>query len=427
MSSSFVPRRDILKSILATIPVTLDWAALPVGNAKENDSNEFDAIIIGSGLGGLSCAAGFARQGLRPLVIEQHDKPGGYATAFKRPGGFTFDVSLHSTYAAERNGLHNLIPGMPEITSVEFAPLPYVYRAIFPDHDLRVSAGNVGGYLDALYTAFPDEKNGIKALYDDMAGLESDIGKYSDSHGKIDMSQFPTDFPFLFEFASLTWGEMMNRRIQNEKLRGIVSALWPYYGLPPSKLSAIYYALPTIGYLKQGGYYPKNGRSQTISDAFVNFIEGHGGKVLLNTRVSQIRTKDHAATGVTTADGSQYNSKAVVSNANAYDTFHHLLEPDDSLTAYLGRIDRYTASLSSFQVFLGLKKNLVKEAGLKDAELFYGTGYDPERGYQAALDADVANCGFGLMLYDNVYEGYSPRGKNTLNIVALQGYEPWKR
>jgi heterodisulfide reductase subunit A-like polyferredoxin len=95
MSASVVPRRDILKSILASIPVALDWASFPVAKAGQKDSSAFDAIIIGAGLGGLSCAAGFARQGFRTLVLEQHDKPGGYATAFKRPGGFEFDVSLH--------------------------------------------------------------------------------------------------------------------------------------------------------------------------------------------------------------------------------------------------------------------------------------------------------------------------------------------
>ena len=72
-----------------------------------------------AGNGGLACAAAFARQGYKALVLEQHDKPGGYATAFARPGGFVFDVSLHSTNADERDGAPNLIPGFPEITEVE--------------------------------------------------------------------------------------------------------------------------------------------------------------------------------------------------------------------------------------------------------------------------------------------------------------------
>lgn len=74
-----------------------DWGACPLGHGGRRVTNDYDAIVIGSGLGGLSCATAFARRGFAPLVIEQHDKPGGYATAFRRPGGFVFDVSLHAT------------------------------------------------------------------------------------------------------------------------------------------------------------------------------------------------------------------------------------------------------------------------------------------------------------------------------------------
>jgi hypothetical protein len=115
MSEILWNRRNWIQSALAALgAVSLDWDSLPAAKAAPADSDRFDALIVGSGLGGLSCAAAFARQGFRPLVLEQHDKPGGYATAFKRPGSFEFEVSLHSTTVGERNGLHNLIPGFPK-------------------------------------------------------------------------------------------------------------------------------------------------------------------------------------------------------------------------------------------------------------------------------------------------------------------------
>ncbi|MCK4836848.1 MAG: NAD(P)-binding protein, partial [Candidatus Aminicenantes bacterium] len=124
-----IQRRDFLKTLLAGMPMlVLDWDSFPFGKGGGKDKASFDAVIIGSGLGGLSCAAAFARQGFKPLVLEQHYIPGGYATTFKRPGGFVFDVSLHSTTVGERNGVANLIPGFPEIKDVEFVPHPYLYR-----------------------------------------------------------------------------------------------------------------------------------------------------------------------------------------------------------------------------------------------------------------------------------------------------------
>ena len=80
MSHNSIERRDFIKSILASIPImALDWSSFPKGVNAKTESDQFDAVIIGSGLGGLSCAAAFARQGFKPLVLEQHDRPGGYA------------------------------------------------------------------------------------------------------------------------------------------------------------------------------------------------------------------------------------------------------------------------------------------------------------------------------------------------------------
>jgi all-trans-retinol 13,14-reductase len=427
MSGKNIERRDFLKTLLAGIPLmTLDWDVFPKPQRSESDKETYDAVIIGSGLGGLSCAAAFARQGFRPLVLEQHSIPGGYATTFKRPGGFEFDVSLHSTTVGERKGIHNLIPGFPEIKDVEFSPHPDLYRAIFPHHDITVPQKDVAGYIKKLINLFPEEKEGIAGIFEDMKGLASDIDKYSAAEGKIDMSRFSTDFPFLFKCFNKTWGEMIDIHIKNPELKTIISSLWGYFGLPPSKLASFYYALPIIGYLQSGGYYPK-GKSQKISNAFKKFIEEHGGKVKLKTGVEKILVKDHAAYGVKTSDGAEYTAKVVVSNANAYDTFHTFIKEEDYLKDYLARMDKLSVSLSSFQVFLGLKEDLVGETGIADSEIFFANGYDIEAAYKAAQNADVENSGFGLTLYDNVYKDYSPPGKNIINIIVLQGFDHWKK
>jgi len=420
-------RRDFLKTLLAGVPMlALDWDSFPKKRITGEEDGEFDALIIGSGLGGLSCAAAFARQGFKPLVLEQHYVPGGYASTFKRPGGFVFDVSLHSTTVGERNGVWNLIPGFPEIKDVAFVPHPHLYRAIYPDYDYRVPQRDLKKYIVMLIRYFPEEEQGIRGIFEDMEGLSRDINKYSQAGGQVDMSRFPKDFPYLFKSYTKTWGALVDTRIKNPKLKSIISSLWGYYGLPPSKLSCFYYALPTISYLQDGGFYPK-GRSQKISDALVKFIEDKGGKVKLKSKVEKILLKNHVACGVRTADGKEYKAKVVVSNANAYDTFLKMIDEKDYLKDYVVKFEDYSISLSSFQIFLGLKKDLVGELGIRDSEIFYATDYDDDEGYKAMLEADVENSGYGLMLYDNVYKGYSPEGKNTVNILVLQGYSHWEK
>jgi all-trans-retinol 13,14-reductase len=428
MAPKALPRRDFLSSVLAGIPLlALDWAGFPRGKQDTGrKDDDFDAVIIGAGLGGLSCGAAFARQGFRPLVIEKHFKPGGYATTFERPGGFVFDASLHSTSVSARNGVFDLIPGFPEIKGIEFVPHRSLYRAIYPDYDIRVPDRNLPAYVADLAARFPEEKSGIEGLFGDMKGLASDINKYSAAGGNVDMSRFFQDYPFLAKSFGKSWGDMVDARIVNPKLKAIVSALSGYFGLPPSKLSPYYYALPTVAYLENGGFYPV-GKSQKISNAFMAYINGHGGQVLLRTRVEKILVKDGAACGVRTADGREYTGKVVVSNASAPDTFRSMLEEPDLLKPVLARMEKLSISLSSFQVFLGLKKDLVRELGLKDTEIFYSPGYDLEAEYEAEVRGDFTNPGFGVTLYDNLYQGYSPKGKNTITVMTLQGFGPWEK
>ena len=431
MTQKYMPRRGFLTSMLAGIPiVALDWASFPRGNqnaaTSKSGDKAYDAVIIGAGLGGLSCGAAFVRQGFRPVVIEKHFKPGGYATTFARPGGFVFDVSLHSTTVGERNGVHDLIQGFPEIKGIEFVPHKTLYRAIYPEHDIRVPSRDIAGYVKELSGLFPEEKAGIEGLVGDMQGLASDINKYSAAGGKVDMSRFLQDYPTLAKTYGKTWGAMVDARITNPKLKAIFSALWGYYGLPPSKVSPYYYALPTVGYLQEGGYYPV-GKSQKISDAFAKFIKDGGGEVILGTGVEKILVKDGAAVGVRTADGREFGARVVVSNANAPDTFGKMLDEPDLAKTTLARMEKLSTSLSSFQVFLGLKKDLVRELGLKDTEVFYNTGYDIEADYSASVRGDFSNPGFGATLYDNLYKGYSPEGKNTLSIMNLQGFDHWEK
>ena len=426
MSEKNIPRRDFLKAVLAGIPaLSLDWSRFPRRTEAGPENGEFDAVVIGSGLGGLSFAAALARQGFRPLVLEQHVVPGGYATTFRRKGGFVFDVSLHSTVVGERGGLHNLIPGFPEIDDVEFIPHPSLYRVIFPDYDIRVPQQDVPGYVRTLAGHFPEEKEGIEGLFSDMDGLEKDLTRYSQAGGQVDMRTMATEFAFLLKFFNKTWGAVVDTRLKNEKLKAVVSALWGYYGLPPSRLSSFYYALPTISYMKEGGYYPR-GRSQKISDALVGFIRDKGGEVKLNTRVEKILVDDGAAYGVKTGDGQEFRARVVVSNANAVDTFGKLMGDRDVAADFKARMDKFSVSLSSFQVFLGLNKDLVGESGIQDSEIFCETGYDIEAGYKSCLEARVGDGGYGLTLYDNIYPGYSPPGKNTLIIISLQGFDHWQ-
>lgn len=427
MSRKTFERRDFIRCLLGGIPIlAFDWSSFPMGSNSQTNPDQYDAIIIGSGLGGLSCAAAFARQGFRPLVLEKHYSPGGYATTFRRPGGFEFDVSLHSTSVSDRDGIHNLIPGFPEITDVEFEPHPNLYRSVFPEHDLQIPQRDIEEYSNVLASHFPEEKEGISGIIDDMQGIVRELGKIQHSDDPIDMTRFQVEFPNLFSCYSNTWGALVDKRIADPKLKAIISTQWSYYGLPPSRVASYYFALPAINYLRRGGFYPR-GKSQKISNALVDYIEENGGKVILGSRVERILTNGETAYGVRTEQGDEYRGKVIVSNVNAFDTFGHMLDKGEYLSDYTSGFNELSVSLSSFQIFLGLKEDLISKTGIPDSEIFCESGYDLDASYQASKRGDVNACGFTLTLYDNIYKGYSPQGKNALNIFSLQGYSHWEK
>lgn len=427
MPSDAMDRRTFIQSLLTGLSaLTIDWSSLPGQLHADPGEDWYDAVVIGSGLGGLSCAAAFARKGFKVAVFEKHDRPGGYATTFKRPGGFEFDVSLHSTAVGERDGLHNLIPGFPEITDVEFVPHPNLFRLILPDYDITVPQRDPEAFIGILAGHFPEEREGIESLFAAMKGISEDLGRLVSARGQVEVDTFPKEFPHLFSCYGKTWGKMVDEHLTDHRLKAIVSAQWGYYGLPPSKLASYYYAMPMMGYLTHGGFYPR-GRSQKISSAIARFIEEHGGSVLLRAKVESIITEDHEACGVRTTDGREFRSRVVVSNANAIDTCTTMLHEADYLKEYLEKLKSYSVSTSIFQVFLGLKEDLAGKLGITDSEIFYEEGYDADASFRAIQSADVEKCGLGITLYDNIYDGYSPPGKNTVNLITLQGFNHWEK
>lgn len=416
-------RRDFMKmaaAIGAGLTPQFGWLK-DVAAGIEGNRN-VPVTVIGAGLGGLSAAALLARGGFPVTVIEQHEKPGGYATSFDRGAGkFVFDVSLHATGSA--NGrLRPILEAAGIQDKVETVELPELCRIITPDHDL-IWPNNAEAAIEQLVRLFPDEAEGIRGFFALMLGILDEAMLPFDHDSARDKALFPVTHKRMWAVRNKTLEEILNDFVKSPKARALLSAHCGYYGLPPSRLSGFYYCIATASYMRFGGHYIKQ-RSQDLSDALRGSIEAAGGQLILNKEVVGIEMKGGQITGVRLDDGKTLEAKAVVSNASVPTTMKMLPAenvPDD----FLERLKGYRPSISSFVVWLGLNREIRNT--VKGYEIFIDRGYDPEKAFEAWLAGDPGRSSFGVTIYDNAYAGYSKPGTSTVSIMFPNGYDPWRR
>jgi prolycopene isomerase len=397
-----------------------NWKEYEVMSTEQNHPT----VVIGAGLGGLCCGALLARHGVPVTIIEQHDKPGGYATAFGRSDGrFVFDVSLHGT-AINDNAAARILDGLGVLDKIELVQLPEVYRLKTPDLDISVPQRDPEAYITLLAEHFPHEKDGIRGFVRHMVDLADEGDRFERSKGELDLRLFPVEFPKMWDIRDKTLADLLDEYVADPSLQEALAGLWPYLGLPPSRLSAFPYASVNGQYLKNGSFYIKP-RSQALSQALAEIVEGSGGQIVYESVAEEILVADGAVTGVRLSDERVLPATAVVSNASAVTTLTRLL-PEGSLPPeYHERISTYRPSVSTFIVWLGLNTELRGRTDAYSTHVSTGTG--PEAEYEAGLRGDYEHSGFSVTVYDNAFEGYSRPGTSTVMLFHLSGWEPWRK
>ena len=425
MANPRLSRRSFLTlSAMTAATLALDWRKIAACASTVGDKKAHPVVVVGAGLGGLCAAAYLARSGFPVTILEQHNIPGGYATAFDRSGGkFTFEVSLHGT-SIHNNATSRCLEDLGVLKRLRLVPLPQVYRLKTSGLDISVPQKDPQGYVDLLVRHFPREAKGIQSFVTEMIGVSEEVDQLSKKKGKFIKLLFPFQYPKMWNIRNKTLQEMLNEHVKDPELQNVLSALWGYYGLPPDKLSAFYYANATGGYLKNGSYYIKE-RSQALSNALADVIVEAGGSIHYDTTVEKILLKDGAVAGVRSENGKTFPAKAVVSNAGAMTTFKKMLPENVIPSDYLKKVSRYKPSISSFIVWLGLNRDL--RGKIQGAGIHVSSGQGANKDYESCCNGEVERGSFSVSIYDNIYSGYSAPGTSTLMLLFLSGYDPWRK
>jgi prolycopene isomerase len=419
-----ISRRAFLAISAATGAMgVLDWGRIQAMASQMSPVESYPTVIIGAGLAGLCCGAYLTKMGIPVTMVESRDRPGGYATSFGvQDGRFNFEVSLHGM-AARRNAVERILRELGLLENVELVPLREIYRIKGQDVEMSIPPKDPEAYMEMLCNRFPGETEGIRAFVREVLQVADEADRLF-RKGRYSKITFIFKYPKIFKIHGKTLSQYMDGYIKEPALKVLLSSLWEFHGLPPSKVSALYYAVATGEALRNGTFYVKR-RSQDLSSAMAGIIEGLGGRILYGRPAEEILVRDGAVTGVRLHGGEVIPAKFVVSNACTEITFRRLLRPGLLPRKYWKKYREFRPGPSTFIVWLGLRGDIRQRVPYCGVQVL--TGRSPEEDYQAALRGEVERVPLRISIFDNIYEGYSNEGTSTIKIWALCGYEPWRR
>ncbi len=390
-------------------------------------AEKWEVIIIGAGGGGLSAGATLARAGVKPLVLEQHNKAGGYMTNFHR-GGYRFEVSLHMMDGLDEGGLtSSLFRELGIYDRVKLLKFDPLYRAVFPDITLDVPA-DVNAYIKLLQEKFPKEAAGIAALFDKLFAIGKDIEELSrlmNAPLHIKIIKFPLVPILQWDFISnmfTTIDDFVKGYISDTKATAVILQLGNFMGVPPSQSPAVLTAAMLESYHHYGVFHFEGG-SQAVSNALAGVIRENGGEVRLNTRVRKILVEDGAACGVETVDGKKIYSNYVISNADGYHTYVDLVGEENLDKDYVEYVKGLKPGVSVLTVYLGTNMDLSKTQFKNVGEIFYSPSYNIETGWENIIKMNIEQMDLVIAFMSNTDPTCAPGGKSTIIITTGGNYE----
>lgn len=389
-------------------------------------AEKYDAVVIGSGMGGLTTAALLSDLGWKVCVLEQHYTAGGYTHSYER-NGYEWDVGVH--YIGDVGAKTRTRQMFDYLSSgkLEWAPMDAEYdRFYVGDKVFNAKAGRQE-YRDNLVRQFPNETKAIDK-YLTLLGKAGDALPAFAMKRTFGFWKHVAMWPYLMlkssRFVFRNTYDVLSELTDDQDLIAVLCGQWGDMGLPPKRSTFLVHAMIARHYL-YGGYYPIGG-SWKIADSIIPKIQAAGGEVFTYARVENIVTENGKATGVKMKDGHVIECPCVISSAGIGNTFQELLDPAVAEAAgYKRKLETVEPSYAHLGVYIGLK-GTAKELGLPRTNFWIY----PDNDYDAAVDRFLndSNAPFPVVYIsfpsakDPDYINRHP-GTATIEIVAPAPYE----
>ncbi len=405
-------------------------------------ADRWDAIVVGSGIGGLATAALLAKHaGERVLVLERHYTAGGFTHAFRRPG-YEWDAGVH--YVGQVNDRESPVrAAFDHITDgrLGWNAMPDVYdRISIGDRAYNFPSG-IERFRAQIGDAFPSERKAIDRY---IAAVYATVGrsKWYFAEKAIPGPIARIIGPMLrwgfLRTASQTTADVLRQFTRNPELIAVLTGQWGDYGLPPGQSSFGVHALVARHYFDGAGY--PIGGAPAIAAGIAPLIEQAGGEIIYSAEVAEILldASKRRAVGVRMADGRELTARTIISDAGAHNTFGNLLPGGLAACAeILEEVKTIPPSIAHVCLYAGVKRG----PGEADFEatnrwIYRNADHDGNFARFAADPESDWSCLFVSFpsAKDPTFEQRYP-GRSTLEVIAPVPYSAfagwaetrWKR
>lgn len=388
---------------------------------RESKDEAYDVVVVGAGIGGLTAASLMAQRGCKVLVVERHDRPGGYAHAFRRKR-YLFDSAVHLIGGcapgddARPPGLvQRLLSALHVSDSCDFLRVDPFYSAVLPGFRLDAPLG-VERFAEAHAERFPAEREGLRRLLQVCVDTRRETLQAADL-AAADFAAIEKSLPTLMQHHRATLADVLDAHLEDDRLKAVLGAPWPYLGLPPSKVSFLYFASMLLSYLEDGAWYCQ-GSFQNLARALVRALRRSGGELLLQSAVQQIRVEGGRVRGVSLENGQRIQSPLVVSGVDASQTFEQLVGTERLPRRFLRSLHRMQPSVSAFLVYGATGADLGALGAAH--EMFVYRGWDHDRDYRNLMRGEISRIGFSVPTLTD--PSLAPAGEHVFQITVLLPY-----
>ncbi len=318
----------------------------------------YDAIVVGSGIGGLTTAVLLAKSGKKVLVLEQHYEPGGFTHTFKRKN-FSWDVGVH--YVGQVNIKDALLKKAFDYISdgkLKWADMGDVYDQAIIGGDVYNFRSGYKNQVNQLIEYFPGEEKAIRDYFRLLKKISSrSIMFFSERTMPGWLSSTVGYFlrKGFYKYSDRTTFDVISEFTTNQKLIAVLCSQCGNYGLPPKKSCFSIHAM-IVDHFLEGGNYPVGGAS-SIPKTFIDSLEANNGILAIKSPVKCILIENNKAIGVELENGDRLYGKKIISNAGVHNTFNKLLVNGSSDTETKAAVNRIIPSLSHVCLYIGLNES----------------------------------------------------------------------